>query len=118
MLVLQKPHAKSKAKDHTTCLERHLTLWHAGDFTALVKEGKYIQDHLQSTIHELGYRNVARRFDHLMSMDKVSAALSADAGGGTLSLDSQIPCGLDSVSCPSTQPVKDILIDKHPLQGW
>ena len=52
-----------------------------------------------------------------MSMGKISAAvklLSADARGGVLSLDSQIPCGLDEAGYPLTQSVKDILIDKHP----
>ena len=60
---------------------------------------------------------MARDFDRLMSMGKISAAvklLSADARGGVLSLDSQIPCGLDEAGCPLTQSVKDILIDKHP----
>ena len=60
VLLLQKPHAKSKTKDHTTCLERRLALWHAGDFSALIKEGKCIQDHLQSAIHKTGHSNVAR----------------------------------------------------------
>ena len=34
------------------CLERYLELWqwHHGDITALVKEGKCIQDHLHSAI--------------------------------------------------------------------
>ena len=29
----------------------HLDLWHHGDNDALVRKAKYIQDHLQSTIH-------------------------------------------------------------------
>ena len=98
-------------------MERRLALWHAGDFSALIKEGKCIQDHLQSAIHKTGHSNVARDFDRLMSMGKISAAvelLSADARGGVLSLDSQIPCGLDEAGYPLTQSVKDILIDKHP----
>ena len=62
---------------------------------------------------------MARVFDRLMSMGKVSAAvnlLSENSRGGVLSLESQIPCGLDEAGCPLTQSVKDILIDKHPLQ--
>ena len=39
VLLLQKPHVKSKAKDHITCLERRVALWHAGNFLAPVKEG-------------------------------------------------------------------------------
>ena len=52
VLLLQKLHARSKSKDHVHCLlESHLELWHSGDIDTLVKEGKCIQDHLQSTIH-------------------------------------------------------------------
>ena len=50
VLLLQKPHAKSKSKEHVACLERHLLLWHNGDIPALLNEGKCIQDHLQSAI--------------------------------------------------------------------
>ena len=61
VLLLQKPHAKSKSRDHVHCLECHLDLWHHGDITALVKEAKCIQDHLQSTIQSgLNSSNVAR----------------------------------------------------------
>ena len=62
---------------------------------------------------------MARVFDRLMSMGKVSAAvklLSENSRGGVLSLESQIPCGLDEAGCPLTQSVKDILIDKQEGQ--
>ena len=42
-LLLQKPHPRSKAKDHTIHLERRLRLWSEGD---LMKEGYTIQHHL------------------------------------------------------------------------
>ena len=76
MLLLQKPHARSKSRDHVHCLECRLELWHCGDIDALVKEGKCIQDHLQSTIHSGPWsNNVARKFDQLMKLGKVTAAL-------------------------------------------
>ena len=78
VLLLQKPHAKSKSKDYVHCLERRLDLWHHGDITALVNEGKYIEDHLHSTIKtKPKFNNVARKFDQLMSLGKlkVTAAL-------------------------------------------
>ena len=37
VLLLQKPHAQSKSRDHVHYLEHHLDLWHNGDITALVK---------------------------------------------------------------------------------
>ena len=51
VLLLQKPYARSKSKDHMHYLECRLELWHRCDIDVLVKEGKCIQDHLQSTIH-------------------------------------------------------------------
>ena len=42
VLLLQKPHARSKSKDHVHCLECHLELWHHDDTDALVKDGKCI----------------------------------------------------------------------------
>ena len=114
-LLLQKPHAKSKSKEHVACLERRLALWRCGDIAALLREGKCVQTHLQNTIRsESRPRNVARIFDRLMSVGKVSAALkllSEDVKGGVLSLDSRIPCGHgDTLS----RSVKDILVEKHP----
>jgi hypothetical protein len=46
-LLLQKPHARSKAKDHSTHLERRLKLWEKGDIDTLVIEGRTIQRKLE-----------------------------------------------------------------------
>ena len=67
VLLLQKPHARSKSKDHVHCLECHLELWHRCNINALEKKGRCIQDYLQSTIHsEPKSNNVARKFDKLI----------------------------------------------------
>ena len=43
----QKPHAKSKAKEHSTHLECRLNLWEKGDINSLVIEGRTIQRQLE-----------------------------------------------------------------------
>ena len=43
LLLLQKPTRKSKASDHTTCLERRLCSWLKGDLVELLREGRTIQ---------------------------------------------------------------------------
>ena len=48
-LLLQKPHSKSKTRDHILCLNRRLVLWEKGDIAELLKEGKLIQNHLRSS---------------------------------------------------------------------
>ena len=98
------------------CLERCLELWHHGDIDALVKEDKCIQDHLQSTIHSgLRSNNVARRFDQLMTLSKVTAALkhlSTDAKG-TLPLSPKTPCEQDGDGDAAWKSVRDILTEKR-----
>ena len=46
-LLLQKPHAKSKHKEHRVCLERRMNLWRDGDFEALRFEGRTLQKYLK-----------------------------------------------------------------------
>ena len=74
-------------------LKCRLELWHCGDINALVKEGKCIQNHLQSTIHSgPKTNNVAWKFDQLMTLGKVTIALkllSTDAKG-IVTLNSKI----------------------------
>ena len=48
-LLLQKPHAKSKSKDHTVCLKRRLELWKLGKIEELISEGRTIQTLLKQT---------------------------------------------------------------------
>ena len=50
-LLLQKPHPRSKAKDHTIHLERHLQQWMDGDVEGLMKEGHTIQHWLTKQQH-------------------------------------------------------------------
>jgi len=59
----------------------------------------------------------SRLFDHLMSEGKVSLAirlLVKESKGGVLSLDSQVPCGIDSLGNQIQQTTRDILSEKHP----
>ena len=42
-LLLQKPHPRSKAKDHVICLEHCLQLWGSGKLKELLDEGCTIQ---------------------------------------------------------------------------
>ena len=48
-LMLQKPHAKSKTRDHISCLRRRLISWGKGDTEDLLKEGKALQKSLANS---------------------------------------------------------------------
>ena len=49
ILPLQKPTPKSKARDHTVCLERRLLSWKVGNVESLLHEGRTIQSRLPKT---------------------------------------------------------------------
>ena len=108
-LLLQKPHPKSKTKEHTRCLERRLHVWSAGNFEELIKEGKTIQQHLPQRRMQTSDQNqrLAKTFASLMLRGKVRAALrllSENSSAGVLNLDQEI----------DGKPVRDILKEKHP----
>ena len=51
VLMLQKPHAKSKVQEHVASLQYRLSLWEEGKIAELLKEGRAaIQRSLQSSI--------------------------------------------------------------------
>ena len=71
-LLLQKPSASSKSKDHVDCLARRLTLWNEGKLSDLLREGKTIQSRL--TKSKSGPSPLVI-FSRLMLKGQVSAAL-------------------------------------------
>ena len=114
ILLLQKPHHKSKTKDHISCLERRLKLWKDGEFANLVNEGKTLQKRLPK--HHLPSKqaedNLARSFSNLMFEGKTKAALQLlynRGKGGVLHLDDTVP----SNNGGSTT-VLEALKSKHP----
>ena len=115
-LLLQKPHPRSKAKEHTLHLERHLRLWAEGDLGGLLKEGRTIQHQFtrQRPNQSRSAQQIPRRFAKLMKEGKVRAALQLiddDESGGPLHLDSQI--AFDG-SCAPSETVREVLLKKHP----
>ena len=78
-LVLQKPHRRSKPKDHVSSLERRMKLWEQGDLTELLKEGRAIQNRFPrfpSSRHQGNEQQVARPFAKMMFQGKTQALYS------------------------------------------
>ena len=111
-LVLQKPHAKSKVREHISCLKRRLSLWREGNITELLREGKAIQRPLKSHRPSKDVNNdasKARKFSKLMMEGKVRAALrllSTENQSGPLRLDDNVD--------ESGKSFRDVLEEKHP----
>jgi len=100
-LMLQKPSAKSKARDHSNALSRRLELWQEGRFLDILRECKIIQSKLASR-RQRTTEDVTRIFSKLMLLGKVSAALKF--------LDESSQSGV----LPPTEEVVDLLKEKHP----
>ena len=73
-LLLQKPHPRSKAKEHVLHLERRLLLWESGKLEELMDEGRTIQRQLNRNPPRK-QEDTARVFAKLMMEGKVRAAL-------------------------------------------
>ena len=92
VLLLQRPHAKSKDKDHVHHLAHHLSLWNQGDIDSLVSEGRVLQSQL-SKFHKTKLTSdassTAHKFSQLMMNGRVKDALrllSSDCDGGIATL--------------------------------
>lgn len=112
-LLLQKPHSKSKTRDHILCLNRRLALWEKGYVAELLKEGKLIQSHLRPSFGGHPSEDngkLARTFSKLMMEGRIRAALrllARNTHTGLLSLD-------ETVCNNSKRTVRAILEEKHP----
>ena len=114
-LLLQKPHPRLRAKDHTIHLDRRLQLWKEGNFENLMEEGRTIQNQFSRRHHHQSKsaQQTARTFVKLMMEGRVKAALrliSNDNNGGPLDLDSHVESG----SSPTTlETVREALLKIH-----
>ena len=73
ILVFQKPHCRSKVKDHIRHLERHLILWCTGLFIDLLNEGWSIQKRFKSS-YKRSHDGTANAFSRLMFEGKIKPA--------------------------------------------
>ena len=112
-LVLQRPHAKSKTRDHIQCLQCRLALWEKGDISELLMEGRAIQRSVKAMSSRRDSRDdatTARKFAQLMMEGRVRAALqllTSETRSSILSLEEVIGDG-------SGRTVRDVLEEKHP----
>ena len=75
-LLLQRPHTRSKARDHGRLLEDRLLKWTRGDLESLLHEGQTIQSRLRANQrHHRDEGKTARSFEKLVFIENVQAAL-------------------------------------------
>ena len=117
VLLLQRPHVKSKEKDHATHLTRRLSLWSRGDIHSLVSEGRTLHSIFSKSRRNKPFSDassVARRFSQLMMSGKVKAALrllSSDCDGKVLPFSSDVMESLVKKHPKKRPPVSSTLVD-------
>ncbi|XP_068684892.1 uncharacterized protein [Montipora foliosa] len=101
-LILQKPSATSKSKEHSAALKRRLTLWRQGDLSQLLSEVRFIQRKFKSSKKARTVEDLSKVFAKLVMQGKLSAALKL--------LENESSSGLLDLSPAVLQGLKD----KHP----
>ena len=113
ILLLQRPHSRSKPKDHSTCLTRRLKLWQEGEFEELLAEGHALQQKLFSQRWKpTSSSTLARTFTKLMWQGRTTAAvrlLTGSDSGRVLQVNDSVISGQ-----ADTSTVLDVLKSKHP----
>ena len=104
-LMLQKPSAKSKAKDHTRYLNKRIELWKSGKVSEIMSECKEIQKRLVKSKRRQ-QQSILKGFTNLMLLGKVKQAIKL------IDSDSEIT-GVHEI----TERIKDVLKKKHPDGG-
>ena len=92
-LILQKPSATSKSKDHSMAIERRLSLWRQGELSILMKEVKFIQGKLKNYQKVKSVEEVSKLFTNLVMQGKISAAiklLDRESSSGVLPISPEM----------------------------
>ena len=74
-VILQKPSATSKSKEHSVAIERRLALWRQGDLNMLMKEIRFIQDRFVNSKRTRSVEDISRTFAKLVFQGKLTAAI-------------------------------------------
>ena len=114
LLVLQKPHRRSKSRDHVCVLECRMQLWHDGSFEDLLREGKAIQKRFTGGSCIKRKEDLITTFSRYMFEGKVRAAMQILNNqelkvGQPLSISSPL-----SELDPSQGSVYSALVEKRP----
>ena len=87
-VILQKPSATSKSKEHTAAIERRLALWGHGDLTLIMKV-RFIQERFVTSRKARLVEDFSKIFARLVMQGKLSAAiklLDKESSTGLLNL--------------------------------
>ena len=116
-LLLQKPSARSKAKDHAVALERRVASWRKGQIEELLKEAKTIQRQFKASNKPRRQEDLAKTFAKLVMEGKVSSAmklLDKANNAGLLDLNDEVITELKDKH-PEPEPATDYNLLQGPI---
>ena len=96
-LILQKPSATSKSKEHSEAMERRLALWKQGDIDLLLKEVRFFQGRFVNSKKPRKVKDISKTFSKLVLQGKLTAAmklLDNESSSGLLDLSPDVLQGL------------------------
>ena len=118
-LLLQKPSAKSKTKEHSDCLLRRLELWKSGELLILLKEIRQIQKTFTMSKKARSIDDISRIFAKLVMQGKISAALKfldTESSTGVLALSDDVIQDLKQKH-PTAAPIADNCLLYGPIDS-
>ena len=92
-LILQKPSATSKSKEHGKAIERRLNLWRQADLDFLLKEVRFIEGKLVNSKKVRTVEDISKIFVKLVFQGKLSVAiklLDSESSTGFLNLTPEV----------------------------
>ena len=92
-LLLQKPHLKSKGKEHSNLLQQRLQQWKQGDISELLRAGRSIQNRLPNGRAKADPETMNKRLAKLVLQGNIKAALhllDVDKSGDVLKVDTSV----------------------------
>ena len=117
-VILQKPSANSKAKDHSKAIERRLALWKSGDIESLLTEIRFIQEKFISSTKRRDNEDISKIFAKLVIQGKLSAALKfldKESNGGVLNLSKEVLNDLHEKH-PPAEPIMENSLLYGPIR--
>ena len=108
ILLLQRPHSRSKPKDHSTssCLTHWLKLWQEGEFEELLAEGDSLQQKLFFQRRKsISGSTLTWTFTKLMWQRRTTAAvhlLTGTDSGRVLQVNDTVTCIMDALKIKGT----------------
>lgn len=116
-LILKKPSATFKSREHSAAIERKLNLWRQVDLDLLLKEVRFIQEKFVNSKKARSREDIFKRFAKLVFQGKLKAAiklLDSESSSGLLNISPEVLEGLKEKD-PEVADIADESVLSGPI---